>query len=46
MQVTQAMNLPEIKPKFVFDIGCDHFAPSMPIILSIHALHLQRPMNS
>jgi hypothetical protein len=40
MQVTQAMSLLEIKPKIVFDIGCDHLAPSMPTILSIHALHL------
>jgi hypothetical protein len=40
MQVTQATSLLEIKPKFVFDIGCDHLAPSIPIVLSIHALHL------
>jgi hypothetical protein len=45
-QVTQAMSLLETKPKIVFDISCDHLAPSMAIILSIHALHLRRPMNS
>jgi hypothetical protein len=40
MQVTQATSLFEIKPKFVFDFGCDHLALRMPIVLSIHALHM------
>jgi hypothetical protein len=40
LQMTQAMNFLEVKPKIIFDIGCDHLAPSMAIILSIHALHL------
>jgi hypothetical protein len=39
-QVTQATRLPKTKPKIVFNIGCDHLAPNMPIVLSIHALHL------
>jgi hypothetical protein len=39
-QVTQAMSLPKAKPNFFFDISCDHLAPNMAIILSIHALHL------
>ncbi len=34
------MSLPETKPKTIFDIGCDHFAPSMAIVFSIHDLHL------
>jgi hypothetical protein len=45
-QVTQAMSLLETKPKTLFDIACDHLAPNMPIVLSIHALHLQRHVNS
>jgi hypothetical protein len=40
MQVTQATSFPKTKPKIIFDIGCDHLAPSMPIVLSIDALHL------
>jgi hypothetical protein len=39
-QLTQATSLLEVKPKTIFDIGCDHLAPSMATILSIHALHL------
>jgi hypothetical protein len=40
MQMTQATSLPNVKPKIIFDIGCDHLAPSMATILFIHALHL------
>jgi hypothetical protein len=39
-QVTQTTSLLEVKPKFFFDISCDHLAPSMAIILFIRALHL------
>jgi hypothetical protein len=39
-QMTQATSLPKVKPKIIFDIGCDHQTPSMATILSIHALHL------
>jgi hypothetical protein len=42
MQMTQATNLPKAKPKIVFDIGCDHLAPSMAIVLFIHALHFAK----
>jgi hypothetical protein len=45
-QVTQATSFLEAQVKIILDIGCDHLAPSMAIILSIHALHLQRPMHS
>jgi hypothetical protein len=45
MQVTQAMSLLEAQPKNNFNIGCDHYAPSMAIILSVHALHFQRAMS-
>jgi hypothetical protein len=38
--MTQATSLPKVKPKIIFDIGCDHLAPSMATIFSIHALHL------
>jgi hypothetical protein len=44
--VTQATNLHETKLKIVFDSNCDHLAPNMAIILPIHALHLQRLVNS
>jgi hypothetical protein len=40
--MTQAMSFLEVKPKTILDIGCDHLA----IILSIHALHLQRLVHS
>jgi hypothetical protein len=40
------MNFPEAKAKTIINIGCDHLAPSMAIILSIHALHLQRHVCS
>jgi hypothetical protein len=46
LQVTQATSFPEAKPKTILDIGCDHLTPSMAIILSIYALHLQRPMHN
>jgi hypothetical protein len=39
-QVTQVTNFPKTKPKIILDIGYDHLAPSMAIILCIHALHL------
>jgi hypothetical protein len=45
-QVTQATSFPKAHTKIILDIGCDHLAPSMAIILSIHALHLQRPVRS
>jgi hypothetical protein len=45
MQVTQAMNLSEIQPKIIFNIGGDHLTLSMAIVLSIHALHFQRAMS-
>ncbi len=44
-QMTQATNLLEVNPKTIFDIGCDHLAPSMAAILSIHALHLGRVVS-
>jgi hypothetical protein len=44
-QVTQATNFRKSKPKIIFDIGCDNLAPSMAIILSTHALHLQRQVH-
>jgi hypothetical protein len=40
--MTQATNLPKAKPKIVFDIGCDHLAPIMAIVLFIHALHFAK----
>ncbi len=40
LQVTQAMNLPKAKPKWIFYIGCDQLTPSMAIISSIHEGHL------
>ncbi len=43
--MTQALSLPEVKPKQIFYIGRDQLTPSMAIILSIHALHLGRVMN-
>jgi hypothetical protein len=46
MQVTQATILPAAKPKTIFDINCDDHAPSMAIILFIHALHLQSLVSS
>jgi hypothetical protein len=46
MQVTQTTSLLETRPDIIFDIGCNHLAPNMAIILSIHALHLQRLLNS
>jgi hypothetical protein len=39
-QVTQVTNFLETKPRTILNIGCDHLAPSMAIILYIHALHL------
>jgi hypothetical protein len=39
-QMTQATSLSKVKPKIIFDIGCDHLAQSIATILSIHALHL------
>jgi hypothetical protein len=38
--MTQATSFFEVKAKTILDIGCDHLAPNMAIILSIHALHL------
>jgi hypothetical protein len=46
MQVTQATSLSKAKPKNVFDINCDDLAPSMAIIISIHALNLQMLVSS
>jgi hypothetical protein len=46
IQVTQTTSLLETRSKIIFDIGCDHLAPNMAIILSIHALHLRRLLNS
>jgi hypothetical protein len=45
-QVTQAMSFFEVKFKTILDIGCDHLAPRMAIIFSVHALHLQMPYYS
>jgi len=45
-QMTQATNLPKVKPKQKIYVGCDQLTPSMAIILSIHALHLGRVMSS
>jgi len=38
--MTQVTSFAKVKPKTILDIGCDHLAPSMAIILCIHALHL------
>jgi hypothetical protein len=46
LQLTQAMSFLEVKPKIILKIGCAPLAPSMAIILSIHALHLQRLVSS
>jgi hypothetical protein len=46
MQVTQTTSLLKIRPNLFFDMGCDHLAPNMAIIFSIHALHLQRLVNN
>ncbi len=46
LQVTQAISFPKVKHKIILDIGCDNLARNMATILSIHALHLQRPMCS
>jgi hypothetical protein len=40
MQMTQASNLPKIQSKHIFNIGCNHFGPSVAIVFSIHALHM------
>jgi hypothetical protein len=40
MQMTQTWKLIKVKPKGIFDIGCDHFGPNVAIIFSICALHL------
>jgi len=42
--VTHATSLPKIKPKTIFYISCDHLAPNMAIILSIHALQICKGM--
>jgi hypothetical protein len=34
-------SLPKVKTETIFDIGCDDLGPSVTIILSIHALHMQ-----
>jgi hypothetical protein len=44
-KVTQAMSLPEVQPKTIFNIVGDHFTPNMAIVLSIHALHFGRVMS-
>jgi hypothetical protein len=43
--VTQAMSLPEIQPKTIFNISGDHLTPSMAIILFVHALHLKKVVS-
>ncbi len=40
LQMTQATSFPKAKPKIIINISCDHLAPNMAIILSIHVLHL------
>jgi hypothetical protein len=40
MQMTQASNLPKAQSKYILNIGCDHFGPSVAIVFSIHALHM------
>jgi hypothetical protein len=35
-QVTKTTNLPKFKLKTIFDIGCDHLAPNIAILLSLH----------
>ncbi len=44
--MTQATSFPEVKPKMIIDIGYDHLAPSMAVVLSIHALHLRKHVRS
>jgi hypothetical protein len=45
MKVTQAMNLFEVQPKTIFNIGGDHLSPSMAIVLFVHVLHFGRVVN-
>jgi hypothetical protein len=45
-QVIQTTSFLEVKLKIILNIGCDHLAPRMAIIFSVHALHLQRPIHS
>jgi hypothetical protein len=45
MQVNQPTNLSKVQPKTIFDIGHDHLAPSMAIVLFVHALHFQKAMS-
>jgi hypothetical protein len=33
-------NLPKVETKMVIDIGCDHLAPNVAILLFILTLHL------
>ncbi len=40
MYLTQIANLLETKTKTVIDIGCDHLAPNVAIVVFILALHL------
>jgi hypothetical protein len=45
MQVPQALGVFKSETKFFFDVGGFHLAPSMTIILVVHALHLSRMAN-
>ncbi len=40
MQMNQTWKLIKVKPKGIFDIGCDHFGPNVAIVFFVHALHL------
>jgi len=44
-KVTQAMNLLEVQPKTIFNIGGDHLTPSMAIVLFVHVLHFGRVLG-
>jgi len=44
-QVPQAPSAFKSQTKIIFDVGGFHFAPSMTIILAVHALHLFRMVN-
>jgi hypothetical protein len=42
MQVPQASSVSKSQTKTILDVGGCHLAPSMTIILAIHALHLSK----
>jgi hypothetical protein len=45
MQLPQAPSASKSQTKIVYDIGIFHLAPSMTIVVVVHALHLFRMAN-